>query len=196
VDRSLPGVDENGVILKENKAMETLNQKLIGLEIDLDAMKNLKVCKNKHEKPTLRETKCDVCGEGFERNCDLEHHLESCHVKEKDNECNSCGKRFHLKWRLKKHVRIHSEETKVCHYYSNKLECPFQEIGCMFLHETSDKVEHGQDEIQCETQDIIEEEMDDAQVECNLCGCTFLDTDELEYHIEDAHKWMKNLLIH
>ena len=62
----------------------------------------------------------------------------------------------------------------------------------MFLHETSDKVDHGQDEIQ----DIIEEEMDDAQVECNLCGCTFLDTDELEYHIEDAHKWMKNLLIH
>ena len=48
----LMNLDENGVILKENKAMETLNQK-----VDLDAMKNLKVFKNKHEKPHLRETK-------------------------------------------------------------------------------------------------------------------------------------------
>ena len=35
-------------------------------------------------------------------------------------------------------------------------------------------------------------EIDDAQSECNLCGCTFLDNDELEYRIEDAHRRMKN----
>ena len=93
------------------------------------------------------------------------------------------------------HSRIHSEATKVCRYYINKLECPYQEIGCMFLHKNADNFEHVQEKLRDETKDTIEVEMDDAQIECNLCGCTFLDQDELEYHIEDAHRWMKNLTI-
>ena len=186
LDDKLINMDENGVILKENKIMETLKQKVIGLEINLGTMKNIQACKKQPEKSNLREKKCEDCGETYARNCDLEHHLESCHSKEKKHECNSCGKRFHLKWRLKKHVMIHTTETKTCQYYSKQLECPYQEIGCMFLHEPNS---------QGEVQDDIEKEIDDAQIECNLCGCTFLDTDELEYHIEDAHRWLKNLSI-
>jgi hypothetical protein len=48
----------------------------------------------------------------------------------------------------------------------------------MFLHEPNS---------QGEVQDDIEKDIEDAQIECNLCGYTFLDTDELEYHIEQAH---------
>ena len=39
------------------------------------------------------------------------------------------------------------------------------------------------------------QEIDDAQSECNLCGCTSLDNDELEYRIEDARRRMKSLTI-
>ena len=149
-------------------------------------MKNVQAYKNQQDKGNLREKKCKDCSQTFARNCDLEHHLESCHDKEKKHECNFCGKRFHLKWRLNKHVINHTKETKTCKYYSRKLECPYQEIGCMFLHEPNSRGE---------VQDDIEKDIEEAQIECNLCGCTFLDTDELEYHIEQAHSWMKNLSI-
>ena len=36
-------------------------------------------------------------------------------------------------------MKIHSETTTYCHYFNNELECPFQEIGCKFIHESSGK---------------------------------------------------------
>ena len=49
-----------------------------------------------------------------------------------------CDKTFVLKWRLKKHLEVHSKNiTKHCHYYNNEKLCPYEKIGCMFLHEHS-----------------------------------------------------------
>ena len=46
-----------------------------------------------------------------------------------------CGKRFQLEWRFKKHQASHDLKTlKKCHYFNNAKACPFEEIGCMFLH--------------------------------------------------------------
>jgi hypothetical protein len=50
----------------------------------------------------------------------------------------------------------------------------------MFLHKNADNFEHVQEKLRDETKDTIEVEMDDegiddAQIECNFCGCTFLD---------------------
>ena len=50
-----------------------------------------------------------------------------------------CNKDFYLKWRLEKHISVHSENTRVCHYFSHKQKCPFEQIGCKFRHEDSDK---------------------------------------------------------
>ena len=52
-----------------------------------------------------------------------------------------CPKKdFHLEWRLNKHKASHQFETgKNCHYYNNKKHCPYEDIGCMFKHEKSEK---------------------------------------------------------
>ena len=44
-------------------------------------------------------------------------------------------------------MKIHSEaNTKPCIYFRGRVECPFEELGCKFLHsfaeDTSDKVEN------------------------------------------------------
>ena len=101
------------------------------------------------------------------------------------------------------HMKIHCEETKVCYYYINKLEYPYQEIGCMFLHETHGKSEHVQEEIRDETHDqgdmkeVVEafddEKEEEDQVECSLCGCTFVDDIELEWHMKANHVSRQNL---
>ena len=36
------------------------------------------------------------------------------------------------------HMKNHSNKwVKKCHYFNNNLVCPFEEMGCMFLHEDS-----------------------------------------------------------
>ena len=36
------------------------------------------------------------------------------------------------------HMKNHlNRGSKKCHYYNNDLVCPFQEMGCMFIHEDS-----------------------------------------------------------
>jgi hypothetical protein len=51
----LMNMDENGVILEENKDMNTLKQKVMGLELDLETMKNVQACKNQQDKANLRD---------------------------------------------------------------------------------------------------------------------------------------------
>ena len=52
--------------------------------------------------------------------------------------CEKCEKIFYLKWRMEKHMNIHSfENIKYCHCFNNSKQCPFEEVGCMFKHERS-----------------------------------------------------------
>jgi hypothetical protein len=38
-------------------------------------------------------------------------------------------------WRLRKHERIHSaKNTKPCHYFTDNVECPFEDLGCKFVN--------------------------------------------------------------
>ena len=32
-----------------------------------------------------------------------------------------------------------NKNTKKCHYYNNAKKCPFEEVGCKFVHEASEK---------------------------------------------------------
>ena len=73
------------------------------------------------------------------KNCELELHIKNQHEKVKDYECDLCDKRFVLKWRMLKHQESHRDPgKKKCHYFNNRKTCPFDEIGCMFAHETSE----------------------------------------------------------
>ena len=41
-------------------------------------------------------------------------------------------------WRLKKHMRLHTEKNILhCHYFNNNKSCPFEEHGCKFIHAAS-----------------------------------------------------------
>ena len=67
-------------------------------------------------------------------------HLEEQHKRSKQFECEQCDKTFALKWRLKKHLEVHSQEiTKFFHYFNNEKYCPYERIGCKFLHQNSDE---------------------------------------------------------
>ena len=82
---------------------------------------------------------CEVCETPFDETWKLEVHMK-IHDKEKENKCDDCGKTFHLRWRLIKHKNVHeNRNARKCHYFNNQQECPFEDIGCMFLHEKSDK---------------------------------------------------------
>ena len=55
---------------------------------------------------------------------------------ENEFKCEVCNKEFYLEWQLKKHMAGHSDQTKICKYYSRKMPCPFDIIGCKFKHES------------------------------------------------------------
>ena len=104
------------------------------------------------------------------------------------------------------------EVTKHCHYYNNDKICPFEELGCMFLHKTSETCKYDQEcsKVLCAfkhpeanprrtkgdelTAEIIEV-TDDESVECDYCKKRFGDIDDLIDHfgktehnlLEDQH---------
>ena len=140
IDDKLGALDKNGVVLKDNRKIETIQKKLSSLEADLHLSKSVlsKNVKTKDIAPVQTSAKCNECAKTFQRTCDLERHLES-HVKAKEFSCDDCGKEFHLKWRLNKHMLVHTDQTQFCHFYNNGKLCPFDEIGCMFRHEDADQ---------------------------------------------------------
>ena len=60
--------------------------------------------------------------------------MVAIHASEKPHACETCGKTFVLKWRLKKHLGVHQESVKTCKFFEEGMVCPFEEIGCKFSH--------------------------------------------------------------
>ena len=82
--------------------------------------------------------KCKICEIYFDKFCDLERHIKSCHEQYQEFACENCDKKFVTKWRMKKHTRIHTNKsTRNCHFFNNCKTCPFEELGCKFLHQES-----------------------------------------------------------
>ena len=85
---------------------------------------------------------CKQCDKKFKEVWMLESHMKS-HENVETFQCDVCNKDFYLKWRLTKHMKIHSDtSTKKCHYFNNAKPCPYEEVGCMFLHELSEACYH------------------------------------------------------
>ena len=64
---------------------------------------------------------CKLCEETFDRFVDLESHMKSSHEKHQTFQCDKSEKGFVIKWRLKKHMRLHIEtDVKTCHYFNNE----------------------------------------------------------------------------
>ena len=104
--------------------------------------KNIPDKVDKERTPAL--LKCKLCDHSFKRFVDLETHIMTNHSKYQNFQCNKCEKRFVLKWRLRKHMVIHSQvNVKNCHYFNNGKKCPFEQFGCKFLHTASKPCELG-----------------------------------------------------
>ena len=148
---------------------------------------------------------CKDCDSKFDEMWKLENHLKS-HQKIKDNKCNKCEKTFYTEWRLKKHKAMHENESvRKCHYFNNDKPCPFDEIGCMFLHVRSSRcyfsskctrklcpyfhvpMKNGINEASTKSDASVEESVSENDIEqISEFNC---DIDELtSYHEEDADK--------
>ena len=81
---------------------------------------------------------CDQCEAEFPSSWQLECHMKA-HGTKGNHQCATCGKYFHVKWRLEKHIKMHEGESEFrkCHFYNNGKDCPYEEIGCKFLHQES-----------------------------------------------------------
>ena len=92
-----------------------------------------------------QKLKCSLCDLVFKKRSDLETHIKSKHESTENFECEHCNKKFVLKWRLNKHLRLHTQQNNIrCHYFNNNKPCPFEELGCMFEHSYSKNCKFGE----------------------------------------------------
>ena len=124
----------DGNEIKENIDVENLKEKVTSLEARM--LGGGKLLTNRIVRKKSKS--CHICDKIFDQNCDYEKHMEE-HQIEKKYKCDKCGKMFHLEWRLRKHLTIHNENGKYCHYFNNQKQCPFEEIGCKLLHIRSER---------------------------------------------------------
>ena len=74
----------------------------------------------------------------------MEKHKMSSHAHTERHKCESCEKEFISEIRLKSHTQSHNFTTKYCHYCNNGKECVYDELGCRFRHEKSEKCKYGE----------------------------------------------------
>ena len=149
IDEIIVKTSDDILILKKTKeensnTIKALDTKinLISQEIKLTEEKIVDKV-TKEEKPI--SLKCNSCDKVFNRSVDLERHIKEEHDNHETFNCDQCEKTFVLKWRLKKHARIHTKEfVQFCHYFNNGRKCPYEELGCKFLHVVSEMCSYGQ----------------------------------------------------
>ena len=95
-------------------------------------------------KKGTKSIKCNHCENTFDSSSELEKHLDSLLIS-KDFKCSLCANQFHTKWRLAKHMTNHESTKKKrnCHYYNAGKQCPYEKLGCKFIHEVSSKCKYG-----------------------------------------------------
>ena len=215
LNKQLERVDKNGVLVNENDELDLITKKLINLEVEIQSLKKGNINKSKNQRERFRSTcgssasthkhKCYLCEIIFEKNCDLELHLAESHEEEKTFKCNDCEKWFYLEWRCKQHMKIHTSEVKYCYFFNNDKNCPYEEIGCMFLHESAEMctfspcrnnlcqykhekvIETIEDKIEEGNVDSDEEYQPVAENQCHLCREQFENYDILIDHMERNH---------
>ena len=146
--------------------------------------------------------KCSSCDLTFNKRSDLETHMKSKHESTEKFECEQCNKKFVLRWRLKKHQKLHARQNnRKCHYFNNSKPCPFEELGCMFEHSYSKNCKFGGkcDRTLCSyrhinnivSDDSISIEQQKEFLICEECDLECKTENELDKHIDDEHEGWK-----
>ena len=131
-------------ITKLEKEIELVSNKLKEVESKLsDLNEEQHFIRKKQKKNSDLALSCNHCEEKFPNYSVLEKHLEDDHVR-KQIKCDNCDLLFHTAWRLKKHMRNHTEKSKRnCYYFNSSQHCPFEILGCKFNHIYSDECKFG-----------------------------------------------------
>ena len=130
--------DEIKVITDEIGEVAT---KLMNIEGDLKELKNEEVYIRKKMKKKLIQ--CDYCDKKLGSVIALEEHMKEEHASCTFN-CNECDLAYYSEWRLKKHLKSHGKENmRHCYYFNSNKMCPFEELGCKFLHKYSAVCKNG-----------------------------------------------------
>ena len=147
IDKIVVNNSEDILKLKKTKeetaeAIKCLEQKVRDIDKDFEEAKTL--VKDKEDTIEVKSNEfgktinCNQCDKSYDRFVDLEVHIKNFHEKHPGFKCDQCEKVFSLKWRLKKHLNLHSRNyIKCCHYFNNNKHCPYEEYGCKFLHTNS-----------------------------------------------------------
>ena len=132
---TIKNLEEGKINGRENK--ETTLQLLKCRKCE-SIFENRKELKKHVSSEHVTAIKCKSCERIFPTKYELEVHIKHEHSTTEKYHCDFCDKTFVLKWRMLMHMKNHSNKvTKKCHYYNNNLMCPFEEMGCMFIHEES-----------------------------------------------------------
>ena len=112
--------------------------------------------------------KCKICKETFSKNFELEKHMVTIHASEKTHACGICDKTFFLEWRLKKHLGIHQDSRiRICKFFQEGKECPFDDVGCKFGHFCHESKEG---ELDRNDHEMVETDNEMVEVEVNESG--------------------------
>ena len=186
-----------------NRLLEDGNSKRNQID-DNRSLQNFrcKICdKNNKSKAELKKHvqekhskvyQCKNCKSSFVKSIDLERHVKTSHLDTTQHECSECGKTFVVEWRLKKHQQIHEENANIrfCHYFNNKKECPYESMGCMFIHRKSMECKYGRSCFAklCQFQ---HNDDDDEKYHCGICEFKAGNGEELVNHKKNDHEFQK-----
>ena len=121
--------------------MAEVTTKLINIEGDLQQLKNEE--SYIRMKSSKKLSQCNYCERKLDSLRALEEHMKKEHVSS-TFKCNECELVFYSEWRLKKHLKGHGKDkTRHCHYFNSNKTCPFEELGCKFLHKYSAVCKYG-----------------------------------------------------
>jgi hypothetical protein len=81
---------------------------------------------------------------------------------------------------MKKHLKMHEEETTMCKFFAKREHCPYEEIHCQFNHEHDEELETVSDDDNGDSYEFVENE-------CHLCKLQLHIRDELYYLVETQH---------
>jgi len=151
VDSRIVTTSDEIVLIKKTKeeniaAIKILDTKINKIEKEIESR-----CKASNDNDKSRFQRfsspinCEYCEKTFMIISELENHIRNSHEMHSKFKCDQCDKNFVSRWRLKKHINIHNGKvTTHCHYFNNKKSCPFQDLGCKFLHKISKLCNFGQ----------------------------------------------------